>query len=250
MSAPALPHLTQPCAVHATHTQEGRRGQRLDRRCRRDANHEVPRRAPPLGPAERFARSLDENCNRSLNTFSKKASSTRRWMPCPWPREVASTDAEHTNLTAPEHVSTNAPGRIERSREHSNLAVTRHAPRAPAPAPRATRPSVRPVAARAMFARLTRTKADAVSPSTTAAVATRTTRSSPRTCRTLRVDVEEEPRPNDAGCHAPRPTPAPRASSPAYPGWGRSSIIRNRAHVNRRPAALCFRGVTRAGVTP
>ena len=137
MSAPALPHLTQPCAVHATHTQEGRRGQRLDRRCRRDANHEVPRRAPPLGPAERFARSLDENCNRSLNTFSKKASSTRRWMPCPWPREVASTDAEHTNLTAPEHVSTNAPGRIERSREHSNLAVTRHAPRAPAPAPRA-----------------------------------------------------------------------------------------------------------------
>jgi hypothetical protein len=62
-----------------------------------------------------------------------RGSVTRRWMPCPWPREVASTDAEHTNLAAPEHVSTKAPGRIEGNREHTNLAVMRHAPSARRP---------------------------------------------------------------------------------------------------------------------
>jgi hypothetical protein len=62
-----------------------------------------------------------------------RGSVTRRWMPCPWPREVASTDAEHTNLAARDHVSTNAPGRIEGSREHTNLAVMRHAPSARRP---------------------------------------------------------------------------------------------------------------------
>ena len=43
----------------------------------------------------------------------------------PWPREVASTVAEHTNIAARDRVSTNAPGRIEGSREHTNLVVTR-----------------------------------------------------------------------------------------------------------------------------
>jgi hypothetical protein len=45
-------------------------------------------------------------------------------MPCPQPREVTSTVAEHETLAARDHVSTNAPGRTEGSREHTNLAVT------------------------------------------------------------------------------------------------------------------------------
>jgi hypothetical protein len=45
-------------------------------------------------------------------------------MPCPGPREVTSTVTEHETVAARDHVSTNAPGRIEGSREHSNLAVT------------------------------------------------------------------------------------------------------------------------------
>ena len=84
------------------------------------------------------------------STFSKKAASTRRWMPCQWPCEVASTVAEHETLAARDHVSTNAPrqdraesraheprsrddasanapGRIEGSREHTDLVVMRHA---------------------------------------------------------------------------------------------------------------------------
>jgi hypothetical protein len=44
-------------------------------------------------------------------------------MPCPWPREVASTVAEHMNLATRDHVSTHVPGRIEGSREHTNLAI-------------------------------------------------------------------------------------------------------------------------------
>jgi hypothetical protein len=55
---------------------------------------------------------------------STSRSMARRWMPCPWPREVTSTVTEHETVAAREHVSTNAPGRIEGSREHSNLAVT------------------------------------------------------------------------------------------------------------------------------
>jgi hypothetical protein len=45
-------------------------------------------------------------------------------MPCPQPCEVTSTVAEHETLAARDHVSANAPGRIEGSRGHTNLAVT------------------------------------------------------------------------------------------------------------------------------
>jgi hypothetical protein len=43
-------------------------------------------------------------------------SSPRRSMPCPGPREVTSTVAEHETVAARDHVSTNAPSRIDGSR--------------------------------------------------------------------------------------------------------------------------------------
>jgi hypothetical protein len=52
-------------------------------------------------------------------------SSTRRSMPCSGRREVTSTVTEHETLAARDHVSTHAPGRIEGSREHTNLAIAR-----------------------------------------------------------------------------------------------------------------------------
>ena len=45
-------------------------------------------------------------------------------MPCPEPREVASAVAEQTSLAVRNDASANAPGRIEGSRGHTNLAVT------------------------------------------------------------------------------------------------------------------------------
>jgi hypothetical protein len=46
-------------------------------------------------------------------------------MPCPGSREVTSTVTEHETLAARDHVSTHAAGRIEGSREHTNLAIAR-----------------------------------------------------------------------------------------------------------------------------
>jgi hypothetical protein len=68
---------------------------------------------------------------------SDKSLEQRRWMPCPWPREVTSTVTEHELVAARDHVLHECAGRIEGSREHSSLAVTsgtQHAqPRRPRP---------------------------------------------------------------------------------------------------------------------
>jgi hypothetical protein len=240
----------------------------------------LPSRREPRGPASspspRTCRTLcvklDENCNRSPSTVSKKASSSRRWMPCPWPREVASTVAEHMNLATRDHVSTHVPGRIEGSREHTNLAIASERNNASAStsassrgepcardshARRQTRSAPRPPLRRgANHVRATHThegrRARRLGRGSLAAGTTRS-RVEP-----LPSDLPDASRGRRRGAStqrrwmpcAVRATAAPRASSPAHPGWERSSIIRIRAHVNRRPAALCFRGVTRAGVTP
>ena len=119
-------------------------------------------------------------------------------MPCPWPREVASTVAEHTNLAARDRVSTHAPGRIEGSREHTNLAIASE---------RNNRLGldVRVLTRRATCARLTRTKADAIGASATAAVAARTTRSRVEPLPSDLPDASRD-RPRDLSTHDARTT--------------------------------------------
>jgi hypothetical protein len=60
---------------------------------------------------------------------------------CPERREGASTVSEHTALTPTDHVSANAPGRPEGSRERDDKAVRREALSSPALGPPPRRPS-------------------------------------------------------------------------------------------------------------
>jgi hypothetical protein len=195
---------------------------------------------------------LDESCSRSPSVLEQEARSHDDGCHAPgrvrWRARTPSTRTWPLPSTSPRKRPAGSRGVA--STRTSRSCGTRQAPGA-----RATRPSVRPVAAGAMCARLTRAKTDAVSASTAAAVATRTTRSR---AAPLPSDLPDASRGRRRGAStqrrwmpcAVRATAAPRARSSAHPGWGRSSIVRIRAHVNRRPAALCFRGVTRAGVTP
>jgi hypothetical protein len=116
-----------------------------------------------------------------------RASSTRRWMPCTGPHEVTSTVTEHETVATRHHVSANAPGRIEGSRQHSNLAVTSER--------NMHRHDVRVLTRTATWARPTRTRADATVASTPSSSRReprpRVSGFSPRTWRTLRAHLED-----------------------------------------------------------
>jgi hypothetical protein len=145
------PHRT-PTATAADTAASGHRGPRTSK-----AGDEPP--------------PYSENTPCSLRRL-RLGSSTRRSMPCPRPREVTSTVTEHETLAARDHVSTNAPGRIEGSREHHEPPNPAHATCATATAsasPCATARLVRVVrrdvlTRRATCARPTRTRQTRHSP--------------------------------------------------------------------------------------